>query len=128
MSTGGGAAARSSGCEPQLELFMVQDSSRLMAIAQQAHDLPRIVESLGSSQFSDPIFPAAAAAIGSSSSDVGRKLASKVSGWLPVHVLAAANKMKSGSALSSGLLYSVSKLAATDVVQACSPFPRWPKT
>jgi hypothetical protein len=48
-----------------------------------------------------------------------------VSGWLPVQVLAAAAKKKSGNT-SSGLLYSVSKLAATDVVQARLPPPHPP--
>jgi hypothetical protein len=101
---------------------MLQDSSRLARIAQQAHDLPRIVQALGSSQqFCDPIFPAAPAAIGSSSSKEGRRLAERVSSWVPVHVLAAANGAKSGLELSGGLLYSVSKLAATDVVQVLSP-------
>jgi hypothetical protein len=103
---------------------MLQDSSRLIAIAQQAHSLPEIVNSLSSptSQFSDPIFDAGPAAIGGS--ETGKKLAAKVSGWLPVQVLAAKNQKKSGaSAAATGLLYSVSKLAATDVVQATSPPP-----
>jgi hypothetical protein len=97
---------------------MLQDSDRLMAIARQAHDLPDIVQSLQSSnsQFSDPIFPSGPSAIGSSRSGAEHKLAARVSGWLPVHVIASRNK-KAHHTAASGLLYSVSKLAATDVVQ-----------
>ena len=103
------------------ERFMLQDSSRLMAIAQQAHSLPEIVASLPSptSQFSDPIFDAGASAIGGN--ETGKKLAARVSGWLPVQVLAAKNHKTSGASAAAGLLYSVSKLAATDVVQATYP-------
>jgi hypothetical protein len=113
---------------------MLQDSARLMAIAQQAHSLPGIVAALhGSAQFADPIFEAAPASIGR----VGKKLSDRVSGWLPVQALAASNRKKSGAAASSSLLcepatrvppcncdsmnrYSVSKLAATDVVQVAA--------
>jgi hypothetical protein len=96
---------------------MLQDSSRLMSIAEQAHSLPDIVNSLqlATSQFSDPIFNAGPAAIGGN--ETGKKLAAKVSAWLPVQALAAKSHKKSGAAAASGLLYSVSKLAATDVVQ-----------
>jgi hypothetical protein len=80
---------------------MLQDSSRLMSIARQAADLPAIVHALqtANSQFSDPIFESSPASIGRHS-----KLSDRVSGWLPVHVLAASNRKKLGTAASSSLL------------------------
>ncbi len=84
-----------------VDTFMLQGSSRLMAIARQADDLPKIFEAVktANSQFSDPIFESSPASIGQHS-----KLSDRVSGWLPTHVLAASNREKLGAAASSSLL------------------------
>jgi hypothetical protein len=59
---------------------MLHDSSRLMAIAQQAQTLPDIVNTLqtSNSSFTDAAFPPSAASLGA--------VASKASGWLLVRV------------------------------------------